>query len=51
MLREKEAFLEEALEKEYVLFFQHDLYHECCTLEKGPKGIVPARTFLLEELV
>ncbi|MGC9469906.1 MAG: MBL fold metallo-hydrolase [Bacteroidales bacterium] len=51
MLEEKEAFLKEAVENGYVLFFQHDLYHECCILEKGPKGIRPARTFTLEEWV
>ncbi|HDR88077.1 MAG TPA: MBL fold metallo-hydrolase [Bacteroidetes bacterium] len=51
MLEEKEAFLKEAVENGYVLFFQHDLYHECCILEKGPKGIRPARTFTLEEWI
>ena len=51
MLEEKEAFLNEAAENGYVLFFQHDLYHECCLVEKGPKGIRPARTFTLEEWI
>ncbi len=49
-LKEKENFLEEACENEYILFFEHDLYHECCTLENTPKGIRHARTFTLQEL-
>ena len=38
-LTEKEAFLEEAAERNYVLFFEHDVYNECCTLIKTDKGI------------
>ena len=39
-MEEKESFLKEAVEKEYILFFEHDLYTECATVEwteKGPK--------------
>jgi glyoxylase-like metal-dependent hydrolase (beta-lactamase superfamily II) len=39
-LKEKKEFLEEALEKKYILFFEHDAYNECCKLhltEKGPR--------------
>jgi glyoxylase-like metal-dependent hydrolase (beta-lactamase superfamily II) len=39
-LEEKEAFLKEAAEKNYILFFEHDFYTECATVEwteKGPK--------------
>lgn len=39
-LQEKEKFFNEAIENEYILFFEHDLYNECCTLiqtEKGPR--------------
>lgn len=39
-MEEKEAFLKEVAEKEYVLFFEHDVYTECATVEwaeKGPK--------------
>ena len=38
-LTEKEAFMAEAAEKGYVLFFEHDLYNECCTVEATEKGI------------
>lgn len=51
MLEEKEAFLEEAVDKGYVLFFQHDLYTECCSLERSDRGIRPAGKFTLEEFV
>ena len=33
-LTEREEFLEEAYENEYVLFFQHDMLNECCSLKK-----------------
>ncbi|WP_321288654.1 MBL fold metallo-hydrolase [uncultured Sunxiuqinia sp.] len=39
-LEEKEAFLKEAADNKYVLFFEHDFYTECATVEwteKGPK--------------
>jgi glyoxylase-like metal-dependent hydrolase (beta-lactamase superfamily II) len=39
-MEEKEAFLKEAAEKNYILFFEHDFYTECATVEwtdRGPK--------------
>lgn len=50
-LEEKKAFLEEAFENQYVLFFEHDIYHECCTLKKTEKGIRPDKTFALRDWV
>lgn len=38
-LQEKKDFLEEAVEQNYILFFEHDPQVECCTLEKTEKGI------------
>jgi hypothetical protein len=32
-------FLNEAVEKDYILFFEHDALHECATLEKTEKGV------------
>ncbi|MGI8633925.1 MAG: MBL fold metallo-hydrolase, partial [Segetibacter sp.] len=49
-LHEKKAFLQEALEKDYVLFFEHDATVECCTLQMTDKGIRVKDTFALEEL-
>ena len=37
-MEEKERFLKEAAEKNYVLFFEHDFYTECATVEWGEKG-------------
>ncbi|HEY4936293.1 MAG TPA: MBL fold metallo-hydrolase [Puia sp.] len=49
-LKEKKAFLEEALGGDYVLFFEHDQVHECCTLQKTEKGIRAKDFFLLKDL-
>lgn len=38
-LTEKKAFLQEALDKPYVLFFEHDPKVECATLQLTEKGI------------
>ncbi len=38
-LTEKENFLNEAVAKNWVLFFEHDIYNECCTLEQTEKGV------------
>jgi hypothetical protein len=32
-------FLNEAAEKDYILFFEHDALHECATLERTEKGV------------
>ncbi len=49
-LNEKKAFLNEALEKEYILFFEHDPKVECCTLLMTEKGIRVKETFRVEEV-
>lgn len=49
-LTEKEKFLKTAVEKEYVLFFEHDSVNECCTLESTEKGIRLKETFSFREL-
>jgi glyoxylase-like metal-dependent hydrolase (beta-lactamase superfamily II) len=38
-LNEKKSFLTEAVENDYVLFFQHDPKIECCNLQMTEKGI------------
>lgn len=49
-LHEKKAFLEEAVAGDYILFFEHDPVHECCTLQKTEKGIRLKEFFLLKDL-
>jgi len=49
-LYEKKAFLTEAAENNYILFFEHDAQTECCDLQMTEKGIRPNNLFKLEEL-
>ncbi|HSN49641.1 MAG TPA: MBL fold metallo-hydrolase [Bacteroidales bacterium] len=49
-MEEKEAMLKEAAQNHYILFFEHDLYHECCTVTETEKGIRQKETFKLSEI-
>lgn len=49
-LNEKKSFLQEAVENDYVLYFEHDPQYECCTLQMTEKGIRAKDIFRLEEL-
>lgn len=49
-LQEKQSFLNEALENDYILFFEHDPVNECCTLQQTDRGIRPDRFLKLEEI-
>lgn len=49
-LHEKKVFLAEALGKDYVLYFEHDIKNECCTLQQTEKGVRQKDVFKLEEL-
>jgi glyoxylase-like metal-dependent hydrolase (beta-lactamase superfamily II) len=49
-LMEKKSFLQEAFEKEYVLFFEHDSVHECVKLVQTEKGIRAGAAFTLADL-
>jgi glyoxylase-like metal-dependent hydrolase (beta-lactamase superfamily II) len=48
---EKKQILEEALENNYILIFQHDEHVECCTLEMTPKGIRAKDKFSFADIV
>lgn len=48
--KEKEVFLTEAAEKEYILFFEHDNTTECCTLEQTEKGVRVKEKFKLADI-
>jgi glyoxylase-like metal-dependent hydrolase (beta-lactamase superfamily II) len=48
---EKKQILEEALENNYILIFQHDENVECCTLEMTPKGIRAKDKFSFADIV
>jgi len=49
-LDEKKTFLEEAVDNNYILFFEHDPKVECCTLQLTEKGIRPKDFFSLDSL-
>ena len=49
-VEEKSKFLEEAVENDYILFFEHDPYHELATLKRTEKGIRLAETFSFTEV-
>ena len=46
-LNEKEIFLNEALQNNYTLFFEHDPINECCHLQLTEKGIRAKASFKL----
>lgn len=49
-LNEKKSFLKEAVENDYILFFEHDPLHECCNLKQTERGVRPKDFFKLEEV-
>lgn len=50
-LEEKEVFLKEAVEKSYILFFEHDFYNECATVQRSEKGVVIKEKLSLKEII
>ncbi|TSD66943.1 MBL fold metallo-hydrolase [Inquilinus sp. KBS0705] len=49
-LTERKLYWNEAVEKEYVLYLEHDPINECCTLQQTEKGIRVKETFRLDEI-
>ena len=37
------------LENDYILFLEHDLYNECCTLKMTEKGVRVDKTFKMAD--
>lgn len=50
-LKEKGDFLQQAVDRQYVLFFEHDSVNECCTLKMTDRGPRLDRTFPLSEVL
>jgi glyoxylase-like metal-dependent hydrolase (beta-lactamase superfamily II) len=50
-LEEKFNFLNEAADKKFVLFLEHDPVNECCTVKHTEKGVRLDRTFKLSEIL
>ena len=49
-IKEKEKLLKEALDRGYILVFQHDEHIECCSLEMTPKGIRAKEKFTFKNI-
>lgn len=50
-MRDRQSFLDEAVDKNYILFFEHDPVNECCTVKRNDRGgFIVDRTFSLNEL-
>ena len=49
-LTEKAAFLDEAANKNYILFFEHDSQHECCIVQHTDRGVRLKESFLLSHI-
>jgi hypothetical protein len=47
---EKSSLLNEALENNYILVFQHDAQVECCNIKMTPKGIRAGNKFGFSEI-
>lgn len=50
-IEEKEKFMNEAAENGYILFFEHDINHECCTVEHTEKGVRMKKAFALTDVL
>ena len=49
-LQEKEPFMLEAARNGYVLFFEHDIVNECCTVMETEKGVRLKEAFGLQKV-
>ena len=49
-LKDKERFFKEAIDEDFILFFEHDIYNECCRLQQTPKGVKMKEVFNLVEI-
>lgn len=50
-MKEKAEFLDEAADKGWILFLEHDPENECCTVKQTEKGVRLDRTFPLSEVL
>ncbi len=49
-MEERQSYWQEIVDKEYILFLEHDSVHECCTLQQTEKGIRLKETFKLTDI-
>jgi glyoxylase-like metal-dependent hydrolase (beta-lactamase superfamily II) len=49
-LKEKTEFYKRAIAENLILFFEHDYFNECCTVQMTEKGVKPKEIFKLSDL-
>lgn len=49
-MKERTSFLEQAIDQDYVLFFEHDLNNECGTVKRTDRGYALDQTFQLKDI-
>ncbi len=49
-MKEKELFLNKAVEEEYFIFLEHDAMHEVCTLKQTERGVRLDKTYKFNEI-
>ena len=49
-LKEKTEFYERAIANNFILFFEHDYYNECCTVHMVNKSVKPKEIFKLKDI-
>lgn len=49
-LTEKAAFLNQAVEKQYYLFFEHDAHNQICTVQQTEKGVRLDKIFTFDDI-
>ena len=50
-LKEKKSLLQEAVEKNMYLYFEHDAVNELCSLQQTEKGIKYQERFTLNDIL
>jgi len=50
-LKDKYHFFEDVVKNNYTIFFEHDLYNECCNLKNTEKGVEVNQTYTLNEFI
>ncbi len=50
-LDDKKRFFDDAVKNNYTIFFEHDIYNECCNLIETEKGVKVNNSFTLQEFI
>mgnify|MGYP007027659295 CR=1 FL=1 len=50
-LEDKDRFFDDVVKNDHILFFEHDLYNECCNLQDTPKGVKVKDVFSLDQFL